>query len=106
MSKKSYKQLQNRLYREIKRRIIAEQTQKIQVETVERDVVTLRTKYISHPRELQCDDAELLIKGELAQQLLAEILSAGYITFYSLESHFTPDQYEFGASIDVVPPKN
>ena len=55
MSKKSYKQLQNRLYREIKRRIIAEQAARVQLKLAayDRKIEILKVKTIINCGEMR-----------------------------------------------------
>ena len=69
MNKKSYKRNQNRLYREIKRRIIAEQALKFPVPIIEdhRDIKTLEIRHII-PNHLIHDEIEF-VKTDMANKI-------------------------------------
>ena len=97
MSKKSFKQLQNRLYREIKRRIQAESTPNIykrnQVEIVHRPVV--QWAYVSSmplcgvdERETQ-EIARYLMRTDVAKVLAEELATSQYM---KREIHIEPDE--------------
>ena len=105
MSKKSYKRNQNRLYREIKRRIIAEQALKFPVPVVEihRDIETLAIKNIVHNRLL---NEIVLVKTEMANKLARKLVDEGYVKFLSRENKYAPitDVTEIEARICVVKP--
>lgn len=105
MSKKSYKRNQNRLYREIKRRIIAEQAAKVPVPVIEihRDIKTLAIKNIVHNRFL--NEIEF-IKTDMANKLASKLVAEGFVEFYSSENKYEPitDVTEIEARICVVKP--
>ena len=81
MSKRSYKKLQNRLYREIKRRIIAEQ--KIQspakIITCERKIDTFRAEY-RIPSWLAANEEYL--KMEVVSRIANKLYEEGYFEFH------------------------
>lgn len=81
MSNKSYKRNQNRLYREIKRRIIAEHKSLsyIKFSTVDLDIITLKVKKI-FPRTL-IEDAWTFIEEDMAKQIAIKLLNEGYIKY-------------------------
>ena len=98
MSKKSYKHNQNRLYREIKRRIIAEQALKIH-----RDIETLVIRnivpnYLVHEIEF--------VKTDMANKLARKLVAEGFVEFFSSENKYEPiaDVTEMEARIYVVKP--
>ena len=105
MSKKSYKRNQNRLYREIKRRIIAEQALRMPVPVIEiyRDIKTLAIKNIVHNRFL--NEIEL-VKTEMANKLARKLVAEGFVEFYSRNNEYAqvPDAVEIEARICVVKP--
>lgn len=105
MSKKSYKRNQNRLYREIKRRIIAEQASKFPVPVVEihRDIETLAIRnlvpnYFVHDIEF--------VKIDMANEIARKLVAEGFVEFFSSENKCAPisDVTEIEARIRVVKP--
>ena len=105
MSKKSYKRNQNRLYREIKRRIIAEQASKFSVPVVwiHRDIETLAVKnivpnYLVHEIEF--------VKTNMANTIAKKLIAEGFVEFFSSENKYEPiaDATEIEARICVVKP--
>ena len=98
MSKKSYKRNQNRLYREIKRRIIAEQALKIH-----RDIETLVIRNIV-PKHL-VHEIEF-VKTDMAYKLARKLVAEGFVEFFSSENKYEPiaDVTEMEARIYVVKP--
>ena len=105
MSKKSYKRNQNRLYREIKRRIIAEQVVKFPVPVIEihRDIETLSIKNIVHTRLL--NEIEF-VKTEMANKLASKLVAEGFVEFFRKENKYEPiaDVTEIEARVCVVKP--
>ncbi len=88
MSKKSYKRNQNRLYREIKRRIIAEQALKRPVPVIEvhRDIETLAIRsivpdYLAHEIEF--------VKKEMAIEIAKKLIDEGLVEFFSTTNEYT-----------------
>ena len=105
MSKKSYKRNQNRLYREIKRRIIAEQAAKFPVPVIKihRDIETLAIKNIVHNpffHEIE------FVKMEMANKLARKLVAEGFVDFFSSKNKYAPieDVTEIEARICVVKP--
>lgn len=105
MSKKSYKRNQNRLYREIKRRIIAEQVAKFPVPVIEihRDIETLAIRNIVpnyFVREIE------FVKTEMANRLASKLVAEGFVEFFSSENKYEPiaDVTEIEARICVMKP--
>lgn len=105
MSKKSYKQLQNRLYREIKRRIMAEQAAKFPVPVIEihRGIETLAIRNIVPnylAREIE------FVKTDMANQIARKLVAEGFVEFFSSENKYAPiaDSTEIEARIHVVKP--
>ena len=105
MSKKSYRRNQNRLYREIKRRIIAEQAAKfpVPVITIHRDIETLAIRNVVPNylvREIE------FVKTEMANKLARKLVAEGFVEFFSSENKYEPiaDSTEIEARICVVKP--
>ena len=104
MSKKSYKRNQNRLYREIKRRIIAEQALKFPVPVIEvhRDIETLAIRSLV-PNYL-VDHTEF-VKTDMANKLATKLVAEGFVKFSSSENKYEPiDVTEIEARICVAKP--
>lgn len=114
MSKKSYKRNQNRLYREIKRRIIAEKQlampRKYAI-TYERKIDTLAAKH-TLPM-LSAESADIneqieYIKHKLAGSIAKQLVEDGYIEFYT-SNYETDDAIwpaaEIKARLYVVKPE-
>lgn len=106
MSKKSYKRNQNRLYREIKRRIIAEQALKfpVPVKAVHRDIETLAIRNIVPNRFIR--DAIEFVKTDMANKIAKKLVVEGYMEFFCSENMYTQitDATEIEARIFVVKP--
>ncbi len=104
MSKKSYKRNQNRLYREIKRRIVAEQASKISVPVIEihRDIKTLAIRNIV-PSHLLDREIEF-VKTDMANKIARKLIAEGFVEFFSSENKYEPDTAEIEARISVVKP--
>ena len=105
MSKKSYKRNQNRLYREIKRRIIAEQALKfpVPVKEIHRDIETLAIKNIVPnylAREIE------FVKTDMANEIARKLVAEGFVEFFSRDNNYGPiaDTTEIEARIRVVKP--
>ena len=106
MSKKSYKRNQNRLYREIKRRIIAEQAAKFPVPVIEihRDIETLAIRNIipNHlVREIE------FVKTEMANKIARKLVAEGFVEFFSNKNtYYEPiaDVTEIEARVCVAKP--
>lgn len=110
MSKKSYKRNQNRLYREIKRRIIAEQALKfpVPVKEIHRDIKTLAIRNIV-PNYLFREKIEFVnefVKTDMANKIARKLVAEGFVEFYSSENKYEPiaDATEIEARIYVVKP--
>lgn len=105
MSKKSYKRHQNRLYREIKRRIIAEQAVMFPVPVIKihRDIETLAIKNIV--RNPYVNEIEF-IKAEMSNKLARKLVDEGFVEFFSRKYNYEPitDTTEIEARICVVKP--
>ena len=108
MSKKSYKRNQNRRYREIKRRIIAEQKllKPVQFVKCERKYETIKVKHMVHDYQ-PSDMSE--IRYQMANQMAKYLLEGGYIEVRSRS--FAPyelikDCTEVEARLDVLRPIN
>lgn len=107
MSKKSYKRNQNRLYREIKRRIIAEQALKFPVPVIEihKDIETLVIRNIV-PSRLLFNNGIEFVKTDMANKLAKKLVAEGFVEFFSSENKYEPiaDTTEIEARICVVKP--
>ena len=108
MSKKSYKRNQNRLYREIKRRILAEQNllKPVKFATCERKIDTLKIRQLI-PCHIIRDCEDDYVKGLMAKRMAQKLVEDGYITFFqNYNEKFAPieDHVELEARLDVVRP--
>ena len=112
MKKKTYKQMQNRLYREIKRRMILEQwivfTPKFKTE--ERKIQTFGiSKKIDRNIIPPDDDGSFakMIKRDMVHELSDKMLENGYFSFLQREEPGGPivDYTEIMVRVDVVEPK-
>jgi hypothetical protein len=96
MKKRTYKQMQNRLYREIKRRMIAEQTMKltVPVHIEHRNFDTLVVRHLINKRMIPPNTTEYTeyIKRDMAHQLADKLKDEGYITYFTREE---PDEMIF-----------
>ena len=80
MSKKSFKQMQNRLYREIKRRMIAEQMP-VQVYKVHPRIDMLKLAK-AYPCSLE-PELYGYVKDDMARAFGEKLAAEGYIQFYT-----------------------
>ena len=109
MKKRTYKQIQNHLYREIKRRMIAEQAMKfpvpIHIEHRNFDTLAIR-HYVDKSMIPPNNIAEYTeyIKRDMAHQLADKLMDEGYVSYYTKESPCEPasDYAEIEATIRVV----
>lgn len=108
MSKKSYKRNQNRLYREIKRRMIAEQAMMfpVPVHIEHRNFDTLAVRHLINKRMIPPNTTEYTeyIKRDMAHQLADKLKDEGYITYFTREEPDEPifDNVEIEARIMVA----
>ena len=102
MSKKSYKRNQNRLYREIHRRILAENKliQPLKVSVCERKIETLKIRSIVP--NYMANEIEL-IKNDMARKITNKLIADGYVEFFN-SGTFAYDSQEIEARVDVVKP--
>lgn len=109
MSKKSYKRLQNRLYREIKRRIIAEQrvTVPLNIKTFQRKIETIKFRQLIPNRFIR-DGSDIFVRQRMAVEIANKLYDGRYIAFYTHEGNDDPvnDCTEIEARLDVVKPLN
>jgi len=105
MSKKSYKRNQNRLYREIKRRIVAEQALMfpVPVKEIHRDIKTLAVRdivpcYLAYETEF--------VKTDMANMIARKLVDEGFVEFFISENKYGPiaDTTEIEARICVAEP--
>ena len=110
MSKKSYKRNQNRLYREIKRRIIAEQQllKPVQFVKCERKFETLKIRSVVPHYAAQDLD---FIKHDMATKIARKLIEDGYVAFFEhdYDFHLSEDEVvlnekEVEARLDVLRP--
>ena len=108
MKKQTYKQMQNRLYREIKRRMIAEQAMKfpVPVHIEHRNFDTLAIRHLVDKRAIPVNTAEYseYIKRDMAHQLADKLMDEGYISYFTREktNELIYDNAEIEARIMVV----
>lgn len=94
MSKKSYKKLQNRLYREIKRRLIAEQM-RVQYTVYPVKVETLKTVQVFlRDVDINLDEVKMLA----ARKLCEGLINSPYISF---KVHDTPTLNAYPDAIEI-----
>ena len=106
MSKRSYKRLQNRLYREIKRRIIAEQqiAMPVKFTSCDRMIDTFKADYripnwLAHNEEYP--------KMEVVERIMKKLYEEGYFEFrcYGNEKDLPIQEYSLiEARLHVVKP--
>lgn len=105
MSKKSYKKLQNRLYREIKRRLLAEQT-RVQYTVYHTKIDTLKATHVFlRGADVNSDE----IKRLAAWKLCESLIHSQYISFeaYNIPIlNVYPDAIEIEAAIHVCKSKD
>ena len=115
MSKKSYKRNQNRLYREIKRRIIAEQKCLIPVSIVkcERKIETLKVSNMVPEYMEQTKEYIEFIEHDMAKQIMQKLIDDGYVQFKHFgkyqriaDDEEVMDVEEIEAILNVVKPWN
>lgn len=108
MSKKSYKQLQNRLYQEIKRRMIAEMLSNRAV-TVCKTTVDIETVKIAHTMSfLDYEQGADYAKELLARKIGESLYQSGRIKYSVIREPFLDldvDCIRMEASLDVVKDK-
>lgn len=107
--KRMYKQMQNKLYRKIKRRMIAEQAMKfpVPVHIEHRNFDTLIIRNLVDKRAGPANSAEYAeyIKRDMAHQLADKLMHEGYISYYTREEpNYGPisDNAEIEARIMVA----
>ena len=115
MSKKSYKRNQNRLYIEIKRRIIAEQQLLRPVTFVkcERKIETLKVINIVPEYMEQTKEVIEYIKNDMARQMIRRLIDNGYVQYKHFgnyqridDDEEVMDVKEIEATLNVVKPWN
>ena len=113
MSKKSYKRNQNRLYREIKRRIIAENRllKPVQFIKCDRKVDTIKIRNIIPDYIEQTKEHIEFVKSDMTKQITKKLVEDGYVKFnYSGDYHRIADDEEvmniseIEATLNVVKP--
>lgn len=115
MSKKSYKRNQNRLYREIKRRIIAEKRllNPVRFAKCERKIETLKIRHIIPDYINNKKDAVEFAISDMARKMAQTLVDDGYIKFNYFGKYVrladdeeVKDISEIEARLDVVKPWN
>lgn len=97
MSKKSYKRNQNRLYREIKRRIIAENRllKPVQFVKYEQKVETIKIRRTLPDIIEQTKEYIEFVKSDMAKEIVKKLVEDGYVKFnYSGDYHHVADDEE------------
>ena len=105
MSKKSFKKLQNKLYREIKRRIQAEAAARfpVPIVRVESKIDTLKIRKLIQTQYLIFNEGFTdYVRREMAGQMADTLLKEGYIEFRSGERRGLYDCIEVEARLKVV----
>ncbi len=115
MKKRTYKRLQNRLYREIKRRLILEQilerTRPLKAEifkSYQQHIDTIKIKR-DVPLEIIEKNKEALayFKEELAQTMSRQLLADGYISFNTEVLNYNSGPiFEIAALLNVIKQKD
>lgn len=109
MSKKSYKRNQNRLYREIKRRIVAENKLlmpiKYEVRNCKIDTIATREKIKKFGMPDYMIDFD---KKDMTYRIADKLREDGYIVFYTKkpDDDFLLDYVEIEARLNVVREEN
>ena len=115
MSKKSYKRNQNRLYREIKRRIIAEQKllRPVAIAKCDRKIETLKVINIVPEYMGQTKEVIEYIKNDMARQMTRRLIDTGYVQYKHFgnyqrvaDDEEVMDIKEVEATLNVVRPWN
>ena len=89
MKKKTYKQMQNRLYREIKRRQLAERQainpKRMSYQSRTIPIETIKTKRLIDPEDITKYAEETIeyTKQDIANAMGQKLLESGYIAFYN-----------------------
>ncbi len=107
MKKKTYKQMQNRLYREIKRRIIAEQTLLFPIPIIERNDSRIETLAINNIVPKFLAQQTEFVKTDMANKIARKLVADGFVEFCSSsEPFYSPieDVVEIRARVKVVKP--
>jgi len=97
MSKKSYKRNQNRLYREIKRRIIAENKilKPVQFIKCDRKIDTIKIKNILPDYIEQTKEYIEFVKSDMTKEIVKKLVEDDYTKFnYSGKYHHIADDKE------------
>lgn len=83
MSKKSYKRNQNRLYREIKRRILAEDRlfKPVRFGKCEQKIETIKIRSIVPEYIEQTKEYIEFVKSDMAKQIVKKLVEDGYVKF-------------------------
>ena len=108
MKKRTYKRMQNRLYREIKRRMIAEQAMMfpVPVHIEHRNFDTLAVRHLVDKLNIPPNTTEYTeyIKSDMAHQLADKLKDEGYITYFTREEpdDMIFDNAEIEARVNVV----
>lgn len=107
MKKKTYKQMQNRLYREIKRRIIAEQVSKFPVPVIERNDARIETLEIRNIVPKFLAQQTEFVKTDMANKIASKLVANGFVEFFSSSGPFyspMENVMEIRARVKVVKP--
>lgn len=111
MKKRTYKRMQNRLYREIKKRMQLEHSiafpPKVCVE--QRKIDTLKTRQRINIERFPVNDPafDKMCKRDMVYMLCDKLLDDGYVQFYKGENSYAPIEgfAEVECRIDVVRPQ-
>ncbi len=114
MNKKTYKKIQNRLYREIKHRIEAEQKAAAMAatklpraitQTDYRNIETIAVK-CRIPADLPLRDNRVVefMERKMASEIARKLYEAGYIKFQNRQDPVVPDLTRIEARLDVLKP--
>ena len=113
MSKKSYKRHQNRLYREIKRRIVAEERllKPVRFTKCERKIETIKIRKTLPDYIEQTKEYIEFVRSDMTRQIAKKLVEDGYVKFnYSGDYHRIVDDEEvmniseIEATLNVVKP--
>lgn len=109
MSKKSYKQMQNRLYREIKRRMLLELC-KVNLEMNHFQVWNRRIETIGVMRYVRDDDYMMpevkeIIKSNLAACIARKLVEGGYVAFRERPGRPCNGCHQVEARLKVIKPE-
>ena len=100
--------MQNRLYREIRRRMLLEHAiaHPSEIKAEQRTIETVAVR-MNFPIEIARDGVEEQVKREMAYAIVRKLSECDYIVYYTRDNKYMQpiDRFELEARLDVVRPK-